>query len=155
MKRVGLLTLALAACTPAAPAPQQGEPPAQQVPPAAIAPVGTLAGKWRIARIDGEPLAEQNGMGLEASDSEIWWSPRCAGFVRSYRIDGSDFSTGPHLGWEPPRPGAPPAPVCAIAPPPRIGEVFQILTEATDIRRTAESGVEISGRGRSLLLFTL
>jgi hypothetical protein len=155
VKSVGLLTLALAACTPAPRAPQQGEPPAQQVAPAAIAPVGTLAGKWRIARIDGEPLDEQNGMALEASDREIWWSPRCAGFARSYRIDGNSFSTGPYLGWEPPRPGAPPPPVCGIAPPPRIGEVFQILTGATDIRRTAESGVEISGRGRSLLLFTL
>ncbi len=156
MIRLALLTLALASCTPAATPPPQAEPPsAQEAPPPVVAPVTTLAGKWRIARIDAETLDVQNGMALDASDREIWWSPRCAGFARSYRIVGSGFSSGPHLGWEPPRPDVPPPPVCAIAPPPRIGEVFQIITGATAIRRTAEGGVEISGRGRSLLLFPL
>ena len=151
MIRLALLALALAACAPVAPAP----PPAEESGPSLATPIATLAGKWRIARIDGEAVSEQHGMELEASEREIWWSPRCAGYVRSYRIDGSSFSTGPYIGWEPPRPGAPPPPICLIAPPPRMSEVFDILVDATSIRAAPEGDVEISGRGRSLLLFPL
>ena len=116
--------------------------------------VSTLEGEWRVAGIDGQPLDQPVGLALSASAQEIWWNPRCAGYVRSYRIEGGKFSTGPHLGFVPRKPGEPTPPVCTIAPPPRIGDVFRALTEATMITRTPQNGIEISGGGHSVLLFS-
>ena len=118
------------------------------------APVQTLEGEWRVAGIDGQPLDQPVGLALSASAQEIWWDPRCAGYVRSYRIDGGKFTTGPHIGFVPRKPGEHTPPVCTIAPPPRIGDVFRALTSATAIVRTPQNGIEISGGGHSVLLFS-
>jgi len=150
------LAAALASCAPrgqiandaTAQAPQ-AESPAPD--PAAVQ---SLEGEWRVAGIDGGPLDEPVGLALSASREEIWWAPRCAGLVRSYRIEGSKFTTGPHIGFVPRKPGEPTPPVCAIAPHPRAGEVFEALTVATTVVRTPENGVEISGGGHSVLLFS-
>ena len=129
-------------------------PPAEAPAAAEPAPIQTLEGEWRVAGIDGQALDQPVGLALTASAQEIWWDPRCAGYVRSYRIEGSKFMTGPHIGFVPRKPGEPTPPVCTIAPPPRIGEVFRALTEATTIARTPQNGIEISGGGHSLLLFS-
>lgn len=120
----------------------------------AVQPVQTLEGEWRVAGIDGQSVDQPQGLALSASHEEIWWSPRCAGYALSYRIEGGAFKTGPHIGFVPRKPGEPTPPVCAIASPPRIGEVFQALTSATSIRRTDQNGVELAGGGHSLLLFS-
>ena len=160
---VYLLALVAAGCSPvAAPAGRQqqtpvhgGQAPAAETPPdPALAPVTSLAGAWRVAGIDGVAFNEAYGLALSADDQEIWWEPRCAGYVRSYRIHGAAFSTGPHLGFTPRKAGEPTPPVCAIAPPPRIGDVFRAMTSARTIRRTPQNGVELSGGGHSLLLFS-
>lgn len=124
----------------------EGPTVSQQVP--------TLEGEWRVAGIDRQPLDQPVGLALSASAEEIWWDPRCAGYVRSYRIEGDKFTTGPHLGFVPRKPGEPTPPVCTIGPPPRIGDVFRALTEATTIVRTPQNGIEISGGGHSVLLFS-
>ena len=116
--------------------------------------VPTLEGAWRVAGIDGQSLDQPVGLALSASAQEIWWDPRCAGYVRSYRIEGDKFRTGPNLGFVPRKPGEPTPPVCTIAPPPRIGDVFRALSEATAIVRTPQNGIEISGGGHSILLFS-
>jgi hypothetical protein len=130
-------------------------PPSAEAPAVAEpAPIRTLEGEWRVAGIDGQALDQPVGLALSSSAHEIWWDPRCAGYVRSYRIEGGKFTTGPHLGFVPRKPGEPTSPVCAIAPPPRIGDVFRALTEATTIVRTPQNGIEISGGGHSVLLFS-
>jgi len=132
-------------------------PPVSSAPPVRtpeLQPIQTLEGEWRVAGIDGQPLDQPVGLALSASAQEIWWDPRCAGYVRSYRIQGAKFATGPHLGFVPRKPGEPTPPVCTIAPPPRIGDVFRALTEATTIARTPQNGIEISGGGHSVLLFS-
>lgn len=148
-----LATLATTACAPGQPMANDSTtvlPPTTAVPRMpAVDEVTTLEGEWRVAGID-----QPEGLALSASREEIWWAPRCAGYARTYRIDGASFRTGPHIGFVERKPGDPTPPVCAIAPPPRIGEVFRALTSATTIRRTANNGIEISGGGHSLLLFS-
>ena len=149
--RVLLIALVLAACTQSAP-----PPPAPRTVPLeeAARSVSTLAGEWRVAAIDGKDFNEPYGLGLSGDAREIWWAPRCAGLIRSYRISGTSLNIGPALGTRPRAPGEPTPPVCAIGLPPRIDEVTRALDSATTIRRTPGNGVEISGAGRSLLLFS-
>lgn len=148
--RILLIPLLLAACSP----PVAPPPPAAQVPPAGLAAVTTLAGEWKVAAIDGEDFNEPHGIALSADDREIWWAPRCAGLVRSYAIRGAQLRIGPALGAHRPRPGEPPPPVCAIGLPPRINEVSRAIDSATTVRRTPANGIELSGGGHSLLLFS-
>ncbi|WP_118858136.1 hypothetical protein [Sphingomonas mesophila] len=104
--------------------------------------------------IDGKDFDEPYGLALSADAREIWWAPRCAGMIRSYTIDGAALRIGPALGTRPRRPGEPTPPVCAIGLPPRLADVARAIDSATTIRRTPANGVELSGGGRSLLLFS-
>ena len=142
--------LLLAACSPQPPTPSAPEAPS---PPAQIAGVATLAGEWRVAAIDGRDFNEPYALALTGDSAEIWWAPRCAGLIRSYKISGSAIGIGPARGLKRRAPGEPTPPVCAIGLPPRIDEVTRALDSATTIRRTSANGIEISGGGRSLLLF--
>ena len=158
-----LLLTACSAEPPAAPQPPRPatpptapEPPLAPLPPSDPAPaetVATLAGEWRVAAIDGRDFNESYGLALSGDADEIWWAPRCAGLIRGYRIEGVRIRIGPAKGLKPRAPGEPTPPVCAIGLPPRIDEVTRALDSATTIRRTSSNGVEISGGGRSLLLF--
>lgn len=150
------LAILLTSCAPPNPVANEtiAPPPTETAAVVEPAPVQTLEGEWRVAGIDGQALDQPVGLALSGSAEEIWWDPRCAGYVRSYRIEGGKFTTGPHLGFVPRKPGEPTPPVCTIAPAPRIHEVFQALTSATTIARTPQNGIEISGGGHSLLLFS-
>lgn len=119
-----------------------------------LQPVVTLVGEWRVAGIDDRPVEGPLGLALSADAREIWWEPRCAGLVRSYRIDGQRFSTAPQLGLAVRQPGDPAPPVCAIGPPPQIREVMRSLDSGRTIVRTPANGIRIAGGGNSLLLFS-
>jgi hypothetical protein len=119
-----------------------------------IAPVASLAGEWRVAGIDGAEFNEPYGLALSGNGDELWWEPRCARMARSYRIEGLAVSFGPPAGTPPASSDAPPPPVCAIGLPPRLADVMRALDAATAIGRTASNGVEISGGGHSVLLFS-
>lgn len=149
----------LAAC--AQPAPQPDATPTPTSSTAASptakdqpAPV-TLSGEWKIAAIDGQDFNEPYGLAFSANATEIWWDPRCAGMVRGYAIDGNAIRIGraPSLG-PPPPPGTPPPPVCAIGLPARLPEAVRALDAATRVVRTPSNGVDLSGGGHSLLLFS-
>lgn len=112
-----------------------------------------LAGEWRVAGIDGQAFDEPYAIALSGDGRELWWTPRCAGMIRSYRIKGTEISFGPPLGFTPPPPGAPPVPVCAIGLPPRLKDVVRAIDSATAIVRTASNGVELSGGGHRLVLY--
>lgn len=149
------LSLAATACTAeTAPA---GKPSAEApVAGAAATPApapSTLAGHWRVAGIDGEPLNESYGLALSADEQEIWWEPRCAGYILGYTIEGNAFTTGARV-TEPPVSTSTPAPVCAIGLPPRLVDVSRALQLAERIETTPENGVLLSGGGRRVLLFS-
>ncbi|HZV84304.1 MAG TPA: hypothetical protein VFF48_04880 [Brevundimonas sp.] len=148
---------------PATPAPSPAAGPAEaepvvparpgDPPPArSAATVGSLAGSWRIAGIDGAPLDEPVGLALTGDERQLWWEPRCAGAARDYSIEGSRISFASTQG---PRPaGAPTPPVCAIGLPPRLGDVMRALDGATSISRTPSNGVLIAGPRHSLTLYS-
>ena len=149
---LALVTLLLAAC--------QGEPQGQEQPqameteePAAPAP-STLAGEWRVAGIDGEDFNEAYGLALSADEGLLWWDPRCAGFVLSYRIEGNAIRFESAPSGPPQEPGTPPRPVCTIGIPPRLSEVFGALQAADRVETTPANGVLISGPEHSLTLFS-
>ena len=117
--------------------------------PATAGAPATLAGEWRVAGIDGEDFDEPYGIALSADEHDIWWEPRCAGARVAYRISGARFEVVP-----PPRGTRPPAPVCKIAPPPRLAEVMDAIRAAGRIERKPQNGVRLSGEGHSLPLFS-
>ena len=106
-----------------------------------------LTGEWRVAGIDGKPIDASYGIALSADFHGIWWEPGCAGQGVTYTIDGNRFAVTP------PRKSGPDT-VCDIGVPPEIMQVWDALRASDTIRRTAEGGVEIAGKGRSVVLFS-
>lgn len=114
----------------------------------------TLAGEWKIVAIDGQDFNEPYGLALSADTKEIWWEPRCAGMVSGYAINGSSIRIGRAPSLDPPPPPGTPPPVCAIGLPQRLPEAVRALDAATSIQQTPSNGVELSGGGHSVLLFS-
>lgn len=104
-----------------------------------------LTGEWRVAGIDGKPLDTSYGIALSADFYGIWWEPGCAGQGVSYTITGNAFDAPPAQN---------PGMVCDIGYPPELEQIWSALSVADTIKRTPENGVEISGDGRSVLLFS-
>ena len=157
--------LALAGCSgspeqqPAPPRQAEAQLPSSDATGPAPRPVDTLSGEWRVAGLDGEVLNEPYGIALSADTREIWWEPRCAHLVRSYRISGDVIAIGPPvpLSSTSPVPDGTPGPapvVCTIGLPPRLTQLVSALDAATRVRRTPENGIELSGGGHSLTLFS-
>jgi hypothetical protein len=116
------------------------------------AEVGSFAGEWRVAGVDGRSLDESTGLALRANDQEMWWEPRCAGMARRYRIDGQRVS---FTSAGPPRAkGAATPPVCAIGLPPKLKEVFEALDDAATVDRTPNNGLRFASQSHSVTLFS-
>jgi hypothetical protein len=128
-------------------------PPVVDTPAPPFTPgVASLSGEWRVAGIDGESFDESVGLALRGDADKLWWEPRCAGMARGYRITGSTIAFS---SLDPPRgPGDPTPAVCAIGLPPRLDEVFRALDAAAIVKRTPSNGIEISGGGHSVTLFS-
>lgn len=146
-----IVLAALAACGQADPAKQtapapESAPPVQRPAVEPAAQVGSLSGAWRVAGIDGRSFDEPVGLSLTGDDAQLWWEPRCAGMARAYRIDGQRIT---FASTQPPG-----SPVCDIAPPPRLDEVFRALDGAVSVSRTPNNGVLISGPAHSVTLFS-
>jgi hypothetical protein len=118
-----------------------------------LALVSTLKGEWRVAGIDGQPFDQPVGLALSASKDEIWWAPRCAQFERGYDISGVQLIVAP-AKWARARSSSERPPPCAIGLPTGLTEAFRAIDSATEVGRTPENGVLISGGGHSLLLFS-
>ena len=148
-----VLIAALAACSQAEPTPAKQTAPAPEtaapVQRPAVEPsaqVGSLAGAWRVAGIDGRSFDEPVGLSLSGDNEQLWWEPRCAGMARAYRIEGQRIT---FASTQPPG-----TPVCDIGLPPRLDEVFRALDDAASVSRTPNNGVLISGPAHSVLLFS-
>ncbi|PZT84419.1 MAG: hypothetical protein DI637_13730 [Citromicrobium sp.] len=130
--------LALAGCMQAnAPGTTTGRATAEQV---------VLAGEWRVAGLDGQPIAGNEGIALSANDTEIWWEPQCALQRRPYAIEGRGFRSDASR--------TEPGPACRIAVPPVLESIWSAIEAGERIERTPQNGILISGGGRSLLLFS-
>ena len=135
-------SILLAGCTPADEdnqAPPHGETPAAE-------PTVELEGHWRVAGLDGEPIDAPYAIALVADQESIWWQPECALQYRDYSVSGSRFSA-------PMRSNAN-LEVCDIGFPEELEQIWSALEAADHIERTPENGVQISGNGRSVTLFS-
>jgi hypothetical protein len=147
---LGLLTACQQPAAPPAPTPT----PAQSATasPALPAPE-TLAGEYRVAGIDGEELNADFGIALSIDEGHVSFEPTCAGFVWSYAYRGGALDLE-RRQEQLHRPGEPPPPVCAVAVHPLQRQLATALDAVNRAGRTPSNGIELSGNGRSVLLFT-
>ena len=149
------LSALLSACSGAAEregSPQSGEMQSTAaVTPMNLPAPATIVGSWRVVAVDGAQLRAGDAISLMGDGQEIWWEPRCAGFIFGYTLDGSTFSTGPRV-TTPPASTSTPAPVCAIGQPAGLQEVSRALQRAERIGQTPDKGIRITGGGHSLTL---
>lgn len=167
-----LSVIALAACQPAADdpasgasssedvsqAPSSAPPPSSDVPagdePASAEAPASLVGEYRVAGIDGTEVGGGIGIGLSVTEGEIYYEPRCAGFNWRYTYERRELSTdrpgkpGPRLTAGP-RP-----PVCAVAVHPEQRRLAAALDAVTRAERTPSNGIELSGGGHSVTLYS-
>jgi hypothetical protein len=110
----------------------------------------SLVGEYRVAGIDGEELNASFGIPLSIDQGTISYEPKCAGFVWQYAyrdgaLDNERRQEKLHH---------PPPPVCVIAVPPELNTLASALEASDRAGRTPANGIELSGNGRSVLLFT-
>lgn len=116
-----------------------GDPPA----PAVNAPA-SLVGEYRVAGIDGTEVGGQIGIALSITEGNIFYDPRCAGLEWTYTYGNGALTTE--------RPAD--APVCEIAVHPEKQRLAVALDAVTRAERTPSNGIELTGGGHSVTLFS-
>ena len=119
--------------------------------------LATLAGEYRVAAIDGTGIGGGIGLALTVTDTLIWFDPRCAGFNWTYTLsDGALVTDRPQKPRPPGAPlvAGPRAAPCRIAVHPEQQRLATALDAVTQARRTPSNGIELSGGGHSVTLFS-
>jgi hypothetical protein len=153
----------LAGCNDSISAPGEPEPSdnssseravSPAVPPPPLPAPETIVGEYRVAGIDGTALNVDFGIAVSITPDTISYEPSCLGFEWTYDWDGTDLRTQRLQRGDPPAPGEPPPPVCAV----RVDQEYRALGEAIDaarsVGRTPENGLKFSGGDRSAVLFS-
>ena len=145
----GPVTSADSAVSPP-PANNRGDAPDMTAP-------ASLEGEYRVAGIDGAEVGGGIGIALTVTDKLIWFDPRCAGFNWTYTYAGGKLTTD--RPQKPRPPGAPytagpMAPVCKIGVHPEQQRLATALDAVTATRRTPSNGIELSGGGHSVTLYS-
>jgi hypothetical protein len=136
----------------ASPSPASEAEPAP-VPGPAAAPA-SLAGEYRVAGIDGEPLNAGFGIALSITEDRISYEPECAGFVWDYTHEAGVLTTERSARYGPQRQPDGSVVVCAVGVAPELRQLGQAIDAATRAERTPSNAIELSGGGRSVTLFT-
>jgi len=114
-----------------------------------------LVGEYRVAGIDGMPLDGNMGIALSISESRISFEPECLGFVwrAGVPLPGLlQVERDPTYGSQRTPGGS--LVSCQPSVTPEFGELASALDQVDRVTRTEENGIELSGSGRSVLLFT-
>lgn len=157
-----LLSLAtLAACQPSdavpssrsEPSPTAGTDPGAKAPDAANGPA-SLVGDYRVAGVDGAEVGGGIGIALSITGESIAYEPRCAGFVWRYAYESGRVTTD-----RPQKPGprltaGPRPPICEIAVDPELVRLAVALDAVTRAARTPSNGIELTGKGHSVTLYS-
>ena len=135
--------------------PVDDTPPApdQQAMPAPV----SLAGEYRVAGIDGSEVGGGIGLALSVTDTLIWFDPRCAGFNWTYTYSGGRLMTDrPQKPRPPGGPlvAGPGAATCRIAVHPEQQRLATALDAVTNAVRTPSNGIELTGGGHSVTLYS-
>lgn len=152
----------LAACQPAQPPVTSAEsvtPPTsgQAKGDAPDMALTSLVGEYRVAGIDGTEVGGGIGLALTVTDTLIWFDPRCAGFNWTYTFAQGRLTTDRPQKPRPagaPYTAGPMAPVCKIGVHPEQQRLATALDAVIDARRTPSNGIELSGGGHSLTLYS-
>jgi len=139
MRTIFLLALPLlaAACQPAeAPASSGGTA-------AAAIAAADLAGEWRIASVDGASVDQPEAITATITASRIDVQSGCIRFAYDYQLDGGALTTT----------NAPVA-SCRRGLTPAEQSVQQAFAGATQVARMPGNGVQFTGGGRSVTLFS-
>lgn len=149
MRRLApLAAILLAACGQPGEQPQPDATPAETAAP--LPAPESLVGEYRVAGIDGGPLDAPFGIALSITEGRVSSEPACAAFVWSYAYrDGTlDISRRQEkLHHPPPK-------VCEEPVDPALDKLATALDAVNRAGRTRENGIELSGNGRSVLLFS-
>lgn len=120
-----------------------GAPDGDAPAPAMNAPA-SLVGEYRVAGIDGTEVGGQIGIALSITDGNIFYDPRCAGLEWTYTYGNGALTME--------RPAD--APVCEIAVHPEKQRLAAALDAVTRAERTPSNGIELTGGGHSVTLFS-
>lgn len=129
-----------------------GDEPVAEAEPVLPAPA-SLVGEYRVAGIDGEPLDASYGIALSIGENEIRFE-NCQLVGWSYVYSDGKLTTS-HL-YEPGRPLSDEADAVPCAAPLSSYEAMMVVAidEAVRAGRTPTNGIELSGNGHSVTLFT-
>jgi len=103
-----------------------------------------LPGEYRVAGIDGADVNLPHALTVSITQSEIRYVSQCITAAWTYRM------TGPAIALQP----TPPEPVCDRGRYPEEIAIEQAFPAAETVRRTAGNGIEFSGGGHSVTLFS-
>ena len=104
----------------------------------------SLVGEYRVAGIDGTEVGGQIGIGLSVTETNIYFEPRCAGFDWTYTYAEGALTTE--------RPAD--RPTCRIAVHPEQQRLAVAIDAVTQAERTPSNGIELTGGGHSVTLFS-
>lgn len=160
-----ILAAAIGGCVPQAggeilaPAPAPvSEPAGVDGAASLISSIEALAGEYRVGGIDGKPLSGREGIAVSISDTQLSFEPACAGFVwRIAMVEGELRTFRPGDGNKDGEGGfvaTPTGPVCRIAVPPEKRALAEAIDAARQAVRTPSNGIELSGGGHSVTLFS-
>jgi hypothetical protein len=146
------ITLALASLAACSPADETAPQPSAAVeataaPELQLSPVETLTGEYRVAGVNGAPIDAPFGLALSITESRIVFDGPCGGYAWDYRLDGANLA---------PNRAVSPDPACLATA--RIHHlVFDLATAidaATRAGRSPSNGIELSGSGQSVTLYS-
>lgn len=127
----------LAACQPA-------EEPASSSPdPGLIATPAALAGEYRVAGVDGDDIDLPHAITASIDERTIRVSADCLNFAWAYRFEEGVLVTE-----------TTPTASCRRGLLPPEEAVRAAFDSAALVRRTPANGIELSGEGRTVLLFS-
>lgn len=149
----------LAACQPVEDMPDASgsQAAASQMGDAPGMELASLIGEYRVAGIDGTEVGGGIGIALTVTDKMIWFDPRCAGFSWTYTFQGGVLGTDRPQKPRPaggPLVAGPTVPTCRIAVHPEQQRLAAALDAVTAARRTMSGGIELSGNGHSVMLYS-
>jgi hypothetical protein len=151
------VALALAGCQPSAETPPTssgadtpGARPAAPLPAAAgegeagaIVSAGALVGEYRIAGVDGRDIDLPHGISASIDPTTIRVSADCLSFAWRYRFEGARLVTE-----------STPVRSCRRGLMPEEEAIRAAFDAAQAVRRLPSNGIELTGGGRSVLLFS-
>lgn len=143
MRLILLATFAaLAACAPVANEPAAtGSDPA--VAAGAIMTPAALMGEYRVAGVDGQDINLSHGISASISDREIEVLSDCIRLKWTYTLADGMLAADRM-----------PAMSCRRALLPEEQAISRAFDDAVQVRRTAANGIEFSGEGHRVTLFS-